>query len=44
MLTLVAVVGSWRGAPDLGSATGRFPRPPGLARWPHPDVRAEVSR
>ena len=25
-------------------ATGRFPRPPGLARWPHPDVRAEVSR
>ena len=36
---------SSRGRVRLGSyATGRFPRPPGLARWPHPDVRAEVSR
>ena len=36
---------SSRGRVRLGSyATGWFPRPPGLARWPHPDVGAEVSR
>ena len=24
-------------------ASGRFPRPPGLARWPHPVVRARSA-
>ncbi len=28
----------------VSTAMAVLSRPPGLARWPHPDVRAEVSR